>query len=532
MERLGVGSAMRKNRMAWGICIFYLWSCLLYSAVGLSDADLKREIAARAQVILSQVQEPTIGSVGGEWAVLGLSRGEISKTETFFKKYYENVEKNIKQTGGVLSQTKYTEYSRLIIALSALEKDVTNVGGYNLLEKLADMENVVRQGINGPIFALIAFDTKTYEIPVLVSAKKQVTRQLLIEEIIGREIVTAAGVRGGFALSGNTPDPDVTAMALQALAPYKNQREVALVIDRGIYALQRIQLENGGFSTVSTGGIESAAQVIVALCALKIDPRTDDKFIKTDSTGTKNSPVSYICAAYEKEADTGEPSLMTTEQSLYALVALERYSAGKSPLYTMEADRQGTAFTDIQGHWAKESITKNNGFGITNQQGGAFEPDKAITRGEFAVALVRAFDLKEGASLPVFTDISKTMWYQAEIGIAASLEIVRGRGSGIFDPQGEISRQEAMAMIQRTAQHFGANTAMTPSDMHTLLARFPDGEEVDWWAMGPAGYNLKEGIIVGKSGKIAPYDSITRAETVVIIERLLGRLNKQNQYQG
>ncbi|MBK5262615.1 MAG: hypothetical protein JJE17_08610, partial [Peptostreptococcaceae bacterium] len=89
-----------------------------------------------ANYILENVPAPAIGSVGGEWSVIGLSASGYPVPKEYYDAYYNRVENNLKENQGILTQNKYTEYSRLIIALTAIGKDVANVGGYNLLEKL------------------------------------------------------------------------------------------------------------------------------------------------------------------------------------------------------------------------------------------------------------------------------------------------------------------------------------------------------------------------------------------------------------
>ena len=94
-------------------------------------------------------------------------------------------------------------------------KDVTNVGGNNLLQGLTDMKFVKKQGINGPIWALIALDSHDYEIPAATSGADPVTRQKLIDAILAGQLPD-----GGWTISGQIADADMTGMAIQALAPY------------------------------------------------------------------------------------------------------------------------------------------------------------------------------------------------------------------------------------------------------------------------------------------------------------------------
>lgn len=135
---------------------------------------------------------------------------------------------------------------------------------------------------------MIALDSGNYEIKPLASgtAKTQVTREKLVTYILDNELKN-----GGFCLSGTLPDPDVTAMALQALAPYYKgstdvseqvRSQVTEAVNRGIRVLSEIQNEDGTYSSWGTKNAESTAQVLVALSGLGLDGDTDVRFIKTD----------------------------------------------------------------------------------------------------------------------------------------------------------------------------------------------------------------------------------------------------------
>ena len=193
-------------------------------------------------------QSPIVGSIGGEWEVIGLARSDLNIDKSYFEKYQNNVVNTLVEKNGVLSTAKYTEYSRVILSLTSIGSDVTNVGGYNLLSYLSDFNKVKRQGINGPIWALIALDSNNYEIPTNENPSNQTTRENLIEYIISKELSN-----GGWALTGNTPDPDITAMAITSLAKYYNSNEeVKKSVDRGITALTKMQNSSGEFSSFGT----------------------------------------------------------------------------------------------------------------------------------------------------------------------------------------------------------------------------------------------------------------------------------------
>ena len=324
------------------------------------NPSVKEAINETAALMYGNTPDPKIGTLAGEWTVLSLARAGYNVPESYYEKYYTNIENELKEKNGVLHKVKYTEYSRLILALTAIGKDVTNVGGYNLLEKLADFNTVIRQGINGPIFALIALDTNNYEIPIVEGVKVQTTRDMLIDYILDKEITDKDGVVGGWALSGKVPDPDITAMALQSLAKYKNNEKVKPYINRAVQVLADIQKDTGGYSSWGSINSESVAQVIVALTALGIDPAKDTRFIK----GEGNWLISAIMEFYVKGGGfkhvlDQELNGMATDQGMYALVAYDRFVDGKSSLYDMTdvgmvEDLEGRAIISVP-----ESINGN-----------------------------------------------------------------------------------------------------------------------------------------------------------------------------
>jgi len=279
-----------------------------------------------ANYILENVPAPAIGSVGGEWSIIGLSASGYDIPKEYYDAYYKRVENSLKENQGILTQNKYTEYSRLIIALTAIGKDVTNVGGYNLLEKLADFDNIKKQGINGPVYALIALDCHDYEIPKVAGIANGTTRQGLINYILAQEVTNVNGVKGGFSLGGGTvPDADITGMALQALAAYQETPVVAAAIDRGIQALSTLENEDGTYSSWGEETSESIVQVIVAKAALGID-------------ASKN--ITGLLKYYEKEKGFEHvfgqgQNLLATEQSLYAMSAYKLGVTENRSLYNL-----------------------------------------------------------------------------------------------------------------------------------------------------------------------------------------------------
>ena len=249
----------------------------------LAASSVQTEMQGSAAYMVSAVKAPEVSSIGGEWAVLGLARSGYSVPKDYFDNYYANVEKYVKSCKGVLHERKYTEYSRVILALTAIGRDPSNVAGYNLLMPLGDFDKTIWQGLNGPIWALIALDSGNYDIPKNTSAKTQATRQLYIDEIIKNQMKD-----GGWSLTGTgDSDVDISAMALQALAKYQDQKAVKSATDKALTYLSKVQDNKGGFSSWGTTNVESVAQVVVALCELGID-LGDSRFVKNGHTLTDN----------------------------------------------------------------------------------------------------------------------------------------------------------------------------------------------------------------------------------------------------
>lgn len=266
---------------------------------------------------------------GSEWHILGLARSEYAGCDEIFEKYYEDVVKKIKDSKGVLSKNKYTEYSRVIVAVKAIGRNPKNTGGFDVTAKLLEKENVAIQGLNGPIWALIALNTGGYADSSAEFKKtaKEYTAYILDAEKDG----------GGWSLNSSetNADADITAMALTALAPYyKGDSKVRESADRAVLWLSENQNSDGTYSSWGTVNSESCAQVTVALTSLGIDPNKDERFIKNGKSVLDGLLGFYTDGGF-KHVSTGKLNAMATEQGYYALTAYFRFTGGKTSLYDM-----------------------------------------------------------------------------------------------------------------------------------------------------------------------------------------------------
>ena len=210
-----------------------------------------------------------------------------------------------------------------------------NVGG-DKTEESADYTATLKQGINGPIYALIALDYAGYnsegETKVTNVTEENTTtlRDDYLNYILSKEI---SG--GGWALSGTSADPDITMMAVQALSKYTYLPEVNDAVERALTVMSSKQNAQGGYSSWGSVNAESISQVICGLTMLGIDPTTDERFIKNGNTlvdalksfsadcvKDKVTYSEYRGYAHAELNGVMKYDQMATEQAGYAMVAL------------------------------------------------------------------------------------------------------------------------------------------------------------------------------------------------------------------
>lgn len=299
--------------------------------------DVSAVLNATMAKMASTVTEPSFGTNAGEWTVLSLARGGYyTQDNAYFTDYYDRIVETVNEKAasvnmnGALHKSKSTDNSRLIMALSSIGKDAASVGEWDLIAPYNDFDWVKNQGINGVVWALIAPDSNHY------TTTDTTIRQQCINYILNAELAD-----GGWPMSANSMDVDMTGMVLQALYPYRNQAEVSAAAQRAIALLSEIQLETGGFMYGESETSESAAQVIVALATWGINLDTDSRFIKNGKSVVDNLLSYYIEdeAMFAHQGNTS--SNMATDQACYALVAYDRLLKGKPALYSEQPGSTG-----------------------------------------------------------------------------------------------------------------------------------------------------------------------------------------------
>lgn len=543
----------KKPRIMTFVLTIALALALCVPALAAEKNDLQSYVTESAINMLEVIKNPQVGSTGGEWAVIGLARSGYDVPDEYYQDYYATVETYVKACKGVLHEKKYTEYSRVIVALSAIGKDARNVADYDLTKALGDFDKTIWQGLNGPIWALIALDSGNYAMPQNPEAKTQATRQMYINEILSRQLAD-----GGWSLTGTggdtTPaDADITGMALQALAKYQDQPAVKKATDEALACMSNQQDKNGGFSSWGSANVESAVQILVALCELGL-PVDDSRFVKNGNTILDNLlTFRNSDGSFKHTASGGGNSQMSSEQGFYALVAALRAQSEKNSLYRMSdaisvgagngpvkgeglpgknanvkavpITKPGTTFDDVV---FSENITAIEALAsrsiIDGIGGGKFDPTANMSRAAFATIVTRGLGLA-AKDAGVFSDVPATAWYSGFIGTANAYGIINGIGNDKFDPEGSITRQQAATMVARAAKLCGLDTNLTAAETRDILAQFGDYIIVESWAQESLAFCYRENILDQSDLNVEPGKAITRAEIAQMLFNMLTKAN-------
>lgn len=513
------------------ISIFCIMISLFSAAVFAAENNGLEETAS---YLLTAAENPTVSYVGGEWSVIGLARSGAEVPENYFEGYYQNVQNYVRSKNGVLHERKYTEYSRVILALTAIGKNPENIGGFDLIAPLLDYEKTVWQGINGPIWALIALDSGNY-------GSKEIRKQYLAH------ILECEKEGGGWSLSESDTETeaDITAMALTALAPYRDNAAVNDTINRALSLLYSLQNENGGYGSGDSESSESAAQVLTALSSLGISD-SDPRFVKNGKSLTD-----HILSFRQSDgsfAHTEQSSLMATEQCFYALTAAERLKNGQTSLFDMSDVKQNDTvaiglsgkhpdvkaleqkfpkktFDDIQGLESQVAIEVLAQSSVINGRSeNSFFPKSTMTRAEFAAITVRALGLPKqiGSS---FSDVKQNAWYAEAVGTACAYGIVNGVSESEFQPEATISVEQASVMVARAAKLCGINSDLNDTAVRNILAEFTDYQKVSDWAKSSLAFCFENNISDRSKIEIKPQEAVCREEIAQMLYHMLKGAN-------
>ncbi|MBG9838370.1 MULTISPECIES: DUF4430 domain-containing protein [Bacillus cereus group] len=271
--------------------------------------------AAQVNAAISKTSEKMLqDGIESDWVALGLSRSgknvPIEAKLNYVKAVTEKVEKR-------MNRFSATDLARTIIMMNAMNADPKMVGEHNLVQKLYESDKV--NSVTGYTFALLAFDTKKYEVPV----DSKWNRVALVDALLQTQHTDGGWTYDSASGKDSASSVDVTGMVLSALAPYQDRADVKPAVQKAVAYLYNEQLENGGFSADGQENSNSAAQAIIGLSLVKdVDQNRLHKAVQ--------NLLSYQLPNGEFKWLPGDQngSGMATEQALLALIQFKEL--GKS----------------------------------------------------------------------------------------------------------------------------------------------------------------------------------------------------------
>ncbi|MNU56113.1 Bacillolysin precursor [compost metagenome] len=208
----------------------------------------------------------------------------------------------------------------------------------------------------------------------------------------------------------------------------------------------------------------------------------------------------FVPAVRVKEDGYDAVQILTTHTSLYGIVA-----ASKS-------------FSDLNGHWSRADVELlASKLLVKGVSASKFEPNRQITRAEFATLMVRALGLNMTQSQTSFVDVKPEAWYAAPIESAYQSGLIKGTGANQFKPNAPVTRQEMAAMLGSAMNLLGRQAV----DSGSGIAIFKDQAKVAPWAASSVDSAVRAGLLQGSGGLFRPGAASTRAEASVVLKRLL-----------
>lgn len=303
----------------------------------------KEQMGIDGKNLLDGVVLEGAGTSGSDWLAFSISRMKQPDNQSDYLEamqkqvetlYQDDIKKTIEE-----QHINPTDFYRAILTINACGGDATSFGtdkddkAINLVEDgIFDcvFEDLGAQGANSYIWALLSVDSKNYEEP----ENAKWTREKLVDAILEKEQDD-----GGFSLSSDgDSDVDITAMALTALAPYKDEADVKEAVENGFSWLSGQQMTDGAMPSMGTENVESTDWTLIAVCSNDINPLEDARFIKEGNSlldgilqfRTEEGGIAHSLAKNENAADA-----MAGYQTLYALESYRRYEQGEPALFDL-----------------------------------------------------------------------------------------------------------------------------------------------------------------------------------------------------
>ncbi|KNZ70535.1 S-layer protein [Thermincola ferriacetica] len=336
----------------------------------------------------------------------------------------------------------------------------------------------------------------------------------LLNKLSGKgALVEVRTTRGAIVLSA----PDIEQSIGRYLDGQNGELEVKITVENA---------EAGDVNLIGRLTNKDKLKMLSYPIEFKIEASAGDKRITVGNLNRYASLIIYLSQTVNNRYVGGVsiynnallpvPSRFRVDGGRSAAVIKSRYTG----IYT--AVENIPRFKDLQNHWAENDINDLAAKLIVKGiKPNTYAPNNKVTRAQFTTMLVKALGLKPEDTWSYFKDIKGAAWYSGPVNAAVNAGLINGYADGTFRPDRYIRREEAAAIMVRALKFAGVSTA--DIDSEKILARFKDKSEISPWAKVFVALAARNGIIAGYiNGYFAPGNYITRAESAIMINKLLG----------
>lgn len=261
--------------------------------------DISRQFKTTVDEVMKEIPEPQANEPGSDWIIFAMLQTDMIRSKDYISAYYDSLRAQVKSTKGDVGDYP-TDKIKLAMLAMAHNQTPRDVEGYNLIAEADNYDEIIEQGLNGPMFALIG--------------SQYCKRRLKNEDKYVKYLLNHQDPAGGFSYEDRAV-LDMTAMGITALSFYQGREGVYEAIEKGKKRIEA-ELEN----PTEEISCEAISQIIIAYSQLKIDVRKTDLLERL---------AEFRVGNVFAHKPGGEFNPMATEQACLALASVVKYTKGE-----------------------------------------------------------------------------------------------------------------------------------------------------------------------------------------------------------